>query len=272
MEEVWKPCFRYEVIYIVSNLGQVARVQLDGSLSMMKSSRVDAHGYNMVNLKDRGRSNSCRVCKLVAMAHLNCGEKDYIHHLDWNLANNSTGNLVFAANKELLPRDITHEILLREILYVPETGEFFRRPTEATKSDKRREMRKTGCEKCYNGKMYVQISIMGIQFLGHRLAYFYMVGRLPDDEVDHIDGNGLNNRWDNLRAATRVENCRNVRYRREGGNDDVGIHYCKRRKHWIASAGKQRKCCRTKEQALIERDRFRKENGFHENHGKEKSP
>jgi hypothetical protein len=56
----------------------------------------------------------------------------------------------------------------------------------------------------------------------------------------------------------------------DGGNDDVGLNFDERRNHWVASAGKSKAYCRTKEEAVTQRDRLRKENGFHENHGKEK--
>lgn len=42
-----------------------------------------------------------------------------------------------------------------------------------------------------------------------------MTGTLPDDEVDHRDLDRLNNRWDNLRAASHGQNQSNCSvYRR----------------------------------------------------------
>lgn len=44
----------------------------------------------------------------------------------------------------------------------------------------------------------------------HRFAFLAMTGKFPENEVDHIDLDKSNNRFSNLREATRFENSRNV--------------------------------------------------------------
>lgn len=49
----------------------------------------------------------------------------------------------------------------------------------------------------------------------HRLAYFIMTGTWPEGDMDHVNGNRTDNRWSNLRVATRQQNLFNKRSTRE---------------------------------------------------------
>ena len=63
---------------------------------------------------------------------------------------------------------------------------------------------------CKNTQGYLQVKICGKQYLLSRLAFVYMTGEFPPYLVGHRDRVPLNNRWSNLRAATRSENNRNI--------------------------------------------------------------
>lgn len=56
---------------------------------------------------------------------------------------------------------------------------------------------------------YILIGLDNKQYYGHRLAWLYMTGNEPKEMIDHKDGNGLNNKWENLREATKCQNARN---------------------------------------------------------------
>jgi hypothetical protein len=56
-------------------------------------------------------------------------------------------------------------------------------------------------------RLYIQID--GKRYAAHRLAWFYMTGKWPSDEIDHIDRNPLNNKWTNLREVNRLANVLN---------------------------------------------------------------
>lgn len=66
-----------------------------------------------------------------------------------------------------------------------------------------------------DAKGYVVIQVDGTTYKAHRLAFLYMTGGWPPEEIDHIDGHRTNNRWGNLRAATVAENKRNARTRKD---------------------------------------------------------
>lgn len=56
-------------------------------------------------------------------------------------------------------------------------------------------------------------------------------------EVDHIDGDGLNNRRDNIRVCVHAENTRNARTRLDNKSGFRGVHFHSRDMVWSASIG-----------------------------------
>jgi hypothetical protein len=72
---------------------------------------------------------------------------------------------------------------------------------------------------------YVRIRIDGHRYFAHRLAWLYVTGEWPKREIDHIDGMPDNNRFANLREATRGENRRNSRKGKESKSQFKGVVY-----------------------------------------------
>jgi hypothetical protein len=89
---------------------------------------------------------------------------------------------------------------------------------------------------------YRSVYVLGKEYMEHRIIFMLHHGYLPP-EVDHIDGDKLNNKIDNLRAATHAENLKNQKIKscNTSGNKNVG--WAKREQRWrvrLTVAGKDK--------------------------------
>lgn len=75
-----------------------------------------------------------------------------------------------------------------------------------------------------NHQGYRRIQLDGLIYAAHRLAFLYMEGAFPPDMVDHINGVRDDNRWCNLRHATRSENNANAKLRRDSTTGAKGVY------------------------------------------------
>jgi len=60
---------------------------------------------------------------------------------------------------------------------------------------------------------YVVIKVDRKRYFASRLAWFYMTGAWPEKEIDHRNCVHNDNRWENLREASRSQNAFNIRLR-----------------------------------------------------------
>jgi hypothetical protein len=81
---------------------------------------------------------------------------------------------------------------------------------------------------------YRHINLHGKFYLVHRLIFLMHHGFLPK-VIDHIDGNSLNNRIENLRVATKSQNCQNARIRRNNTSGIKNVHFNKQSNKWQVS-------------------------------------
>jgi len=132
-------------------------------------------------------------------------------------------------------RPLTAERLRQCLRYDPETGVFTRlinRPNAPIGSV-------AGCLDLSTG--YLRISVDGGQYWAQRLAWLYMTGEWPRYHIDHRDMIGSNNRWNNLREATKSQNMCNTRARKNSKSGAKGIIWDATRQKWRAEIAIGRK-------------------------------
>lgn len=81
---------------------------------------------------------------------------------------------------------------------------------------------------------YIRIVINGKKYYAHRLAFLYVYGSIPRF-VDHKNGDTTDNRIDNLRSTTILENSKNLKVRKSSVSGVTGVTYSRRDNLWISS-------------------------------------
>lgn len=117
---------------------------------------------------------------------------------------------------------------LKELLhYDIDTGEFFWKISRGagTKGEKAGYVNNLG---------YVCMSVDGRRYAGHRLAWFYVNGNWPEQQLDHINRVKTDNRIVNLREVSTAENNQNTSLLCNNTSGYRGVHWCKRYSKWEA--------------------------------------
>lgn len=80
---------------------------------------------------------------------------------------------------------------------------------------------------------YIGIRVLNRLCRAHRLAFLYVAGEVPA-EVDHRNGDRTDNRWANLRSASRAENNQNRARQSNNTSGYAGVFLDKRCGKWRA--------------------------------------
>jgi len=129
-----------------------------------------------------------------------------------------------------MPRPLIElEELKRMVSYDPETGIFTRNglwpgPKHAG-----------GVIGSLHRQGYIYVMLKRRTYGAHRLAWLYVYGAWPTEEIDHINGNKSDNRIENLRELNRQENTQNQRRAQKHNKCGfLGVSWCKYRLKWRA--------------------------------------
>lgn len=142
--------------------------------------------------------------------------------------------------KSIATEKLTVERLYEVLDYDPETGEFIW---------KVRQKASRGWNPKYVGKLagtvdkhdslvYLRISIDSVDYKAHRLAWLYSYGAWPQNQIDHRDGDGLNNRLENLRDVADALNMVNKVVYRNSPSGVSGVTWRSDRGKWLAGVHK----------------------------------
>jgi hypothetical protein len=126
---------------------------------------------------------------------------------------------------------------------------------------------------CKGNAGYFKGVIFGEAYLAHRVAWAIYSGSWPENEIDHINGDRLDNRIANLRSVTSQENSKNVSIGSRNTSGTIGVHWREDQSRWVASINKKGKLkyigsFKSKNEAIQARAKANLEYGYHANHGR----
>ncbi len=118
-------------------------------------------------------------------------------------------------------------------------------------------------------------NFLGTRHVLQTHAIWFLVHGVWPTIIDHINGDGLDNRLDNLRNVSSAENNKNKRRNRTNTSGVTGVHYNKPRGKWMADIQVDGWIKRLGQFARLEdaaaaRKQAEIDYGFHENHGRSK--
>lgn len=120
-------------------------------------------------------------------------------------------------------------------------------------------------------KGYRSVKIDGKSHRVHRLVWLWVHGEMPSKCIDHINHKRHDNRIENLRVASRLENSKNKTLHRNNTSGHAGVH--KARGKWGANIRVNYRLIHlglfdSFEDAVIARENAEIQYKFHENHGR----
>ena len=148
--------------------------------------------------------------------------------------------------------ELTAEKLREFLHYEPETGIFTRKVSTA------RRVKAGDVAGCPDGRGYLLIQAQSRLYRAHRLAWLYVYGTWPTDQIDHINRIRTDNRISNLREVSHKQNGQNRSKPSNNTSGYTGVRWYKRISKWVAQIRHNYKhiylgCYNTIEEAIAAR-------------------
>lgn len=130
-------------------------------------------------------------------------------------------------------QDFLIDAIIEHLRYCEETGNIYRKKNSRM-GPKLNFLQPAGF---VMNSGYRALKVCGHRVMCHRAAFVLMNGRFPEFEIDHINGDKLDNRWVNLRECTKAQNAQNRAKlcTRRAWSKHMGVSYSKKRSNWFAS-------------------------------------
>ena len=145
-----------------------------------------------------------------ARAHRGCSPERRLHITDQG------GSTMVAIN--LPPEHVLHQ------LFAYDNGRLYWRAHNDMSHSRNAHYAGKRAGSAFGG--YRRVHVGPRSYLEHRIIFKLLTGVEPIADIDHVNGDKADNRIENLREATRAENCRSLhRARRDNHSSGVlGVH------------------------------------------------
>lgn len=125
---------------------------------------------------------------------------------------------------------------LKELLdYNPETGLF------SWRTDRNQNVKTGDIAGTLQNKGYIHIHVNSKKYVAHRLAWLYIMGEWPKDQIDHINQKRHDNRFINLRECSQSQNQGNQKIHDNSKSGYKGVTWYKKYNKWMASISRNGK-------------------------------
>ncbi|MCP5006232.1 MAG: HNH endonuclease [Planctomycetes bacterium] len=174
------------------------------------------------------------------------------------------------------------EILNNLLKYEPDTGKLYWRSRTPSLFENNKRSAEHLCNMWnarFSGKeAFIKINkgykmgrIFAEQYSAHRIIWKMVTDNDPN-EIDHINRDRADNKFENLRSVSHQENHQNLPLHKNNTSGIVGVDWDKARNKWRAQIKVNTKTVQigrfsSKQDAIAARQQAEIEHGFHKNHG-----